>query len=93
MLYAFDHDAPSKRDIAQSLLQESPSFSSQSLSEYINVCLKRFKASKEETIQLCNFFFAACILVPVTIEIIELAFAIVKEYDYNFLIPSLQLLP
>jgi predicted nucleic acid-binding protein len=81
LLYAFDDRFPEKKDRAHALILSKPCFSSQSLSEYINVCLKRLKIPKTDTIELCRFFLIACTLIPVTEKITELAFLIIEKYD------------
>lgn len=85
ILYAFDKDETNyKNQIALQLIQDSPCFSSQVLSEVVNVFNRRWKRSKEEIIGVSNFLINNCTLIPVTKEDVILSHHLIKSYDFQY---------
>ena len=63
VLYAFDKDETSyKNKIALDLIQHGPTFSSQVLSEVVNVFNRRWKFSKENIIRISTFLLIIAFL-------------------------------
>ncbi len=74
-LYAFDN-ATFKNEIALSLIRSRPIISTQVVLESINICLKKFKFSKEVSYQHGINLMATCDLKLIDETTINLAFEI-----------------
>jgi len=61
VLYALDEQESDRKQIALTLFQDSPYFSSQTLSEVLNVCRKRWKFSKEKLIRVADFYWKTAV--------------------------------
>jgi predicted nucleic acid-binding protein len=55
----------------------------QVLTEYMNVCLRKFKKSKFETIQYADFIISKSHFSGTSITTIQSAFSLVKKYDFQ----------
>lgn len=83
LLYALDDFYPDKQAIAINLIADRPHFCSQSLSEFTNVCLRRWKISKAKTANLIQTYLEQCIYVPVTEVVILDAIRLMNKYDFQ----------
>jgi predicted nucleic acid-binding protein len=85
ILYCFDEDLnAAKKLIALDILSCFPSFSSQVLSEVINICHKRWKYNKSRLIKVANFLIENCTLHPIDHETITLAHSLILKYDFRY---------
>ena len=83
MLYALDEFYPEKQNISIDILAEHPSFCSQCLSEFTNVCLRRWKFPKTRVANLIKTYLQQCNYVPVTEQILLRATDIMRIYDFQ----------
>ncbi len=84
LLYALDDFYPEKQKIAIDLIAEGPDFCSQSLSEFANVCLRRWKFPKDKVAAILKTYIEQCQYVPVTEEMVLSATQIMATYDFQF---------
>lgn len=85
VLYAFDKDETSyKNQIALNLIQDGPTFSSQVLSEVVNVFNRRWKFSKESIIRISTFLLNNCLLTPISKEEVLLGHSLILKYDFQY---------
>ena len=83
LLYALDEFDPEKQSISIQIIAEKPSFCSQSLSEFANVCLRRWKFPKAKVAELITTYLEQCQYIPVTEAILSRAFKVMKKYDFQ----------
>ena len=84
-MYAFDKDETSyKNKIALDLIQDGPTFSSQVLSEVVNVFNRRWKFSKENIIRISTFLLNNCFLTPISKEEVLLCHRLILKYDFQY---------
>ncbi|MEX8548733.1 MAG: PIN domain-containing protein [Mucilaginibacter sp.] len=81
-LYAFDN-ATFKNKIALGLIRTRPIISTQVVMESVNICLKKFKFSKEVSYQHGINLMATCNLKLIDETTINLAFEISFQYQYS----------
>jgi len=81
-LYAFDN-ATFKNEIALSLIRSRPVISTQVVLESINICLKKFKFSKEVSYQHGINLMATCTLELIDQTTLSLAFEISIQFQYS----------
>ncbi|NJL12550.1 MAG: PIN domain-containing protein [Microscillaceae bacterium] len=85
ILYVLDSDEASlKKQVALEIISTVPFFSSQSLSEVINVCHKRWKYDKVKLIGVANFLLINCTLVPITSQTVELTHHLLHKYHFQY---------
>lgn len=86
IIYAFDENlyAPKKLIALEIIRNDLPTFSSQVLSEVINICHKRWKYSKDNLIKATEFLLNNCTLTPINIETISLAYSLILKYDFQY---------
>jgi len=58
-------------------------FCSQNLSEFINICLRRWKFPKLQTCSLMEIFMRECTYYPVNKAVILKAFQLIEKYDFQ----------
>jgi predicted nucleic acid-binding protein len=85
ILYAIDENIQSqgKRDVSLDILKKKPFFSGQSLSEFINVCRKRWKKDKKYVTGITEIILEQATLIPVDIKIVRKSFALTGQYDFQ----------
>jgi predicted nucleic acid-binding protein len=83
LLYAIDDFYPQKQDIAIEIIADAPSFCSQTLSEFSNVCLRKWKFPKFKIAGLIKTYIHQCTYIPVTETILLTAFEIMDQYDFQ----------
>ncbi len=81
MLYALDEFDPEKQNIAINIIADKPFFCSQNLSEFTNVCLKRWKFPKATVAELIKTYLQQCSYCPVTELMLLNAVDIMAKYD------------
>jgi len=83
LIYAHSLDCKSKRDIARNFFNDNPVVSSQVISEYFNVMIKKFKVQKQELMYTCSLWLGKCSVQPVAFSTIRLAQYLVGKYDFQ----------
>jgi len=83
MLYALDSFDLNKQKIAIQLLADQPYFCSQNLSEFINVCQRRWKWPKQNVADVVQTYLEQCSYVAVTENIISSGISIMKKHDFQ----------
>lgn len=83
LLYALDDFYTEKQKIAINILADRPYFCSQSLSEFSNVCLRRWKFPKSQVVEIIKTYLQQCHYVPVSENILLTSFDIMKTYDFQ----------
>lgn len=82
-LYAFDH-AALKNKIALELLEARTIISTQVILESINICLKKFKFSKEVSFEHAEHLMNICSFVLIDRVTINSAFEISIKYQFSY---------
>jgi predicted nucleic acid-binding protein len=83
LLYALDDFYPQKQAEAIQIIADSPIFCSQNLSEFINVCLRRWKFPKHKVADLIKMYLQQCVYVPVNEPVMLRALDIMNKYDFQ----------
>ncbi len=73
-----------KANRAESLLKLRPTISVQVLNEVTNVCIRKLRMSWNEAEQFVEVLFSFCDVVPLTVEVHELARRIAKRHGLAF---------
>lgn len=81
LLYALDDFYSEKQNISVQIIADKPSFCSQSLSEFANVCLRRWKFPKTKVAEIIKTYLQQCKYVPVTEIMLIEATRIMTKYD------------
>jgi predicted nucleic acid-binding protein len=84
-LYALDTTLTIKGETALHLILENDAiFSTQVLSEVVNVCHKRWKFSKEQLMTVVEFLLRNCSLVGFGDTAVLKAHSLIKRYDFQY---------
>lgn len=83
LLYALDNYYPDKQLIAIQIIADNPIFCSQSLSEFANVCLRKWKFPKATVAELIKTYLKQCSYIPVSEPIVLVALKIMNKYDFQ----------
>ncbi len=84
LLYAIDDFYPDKQNVSLKILLEEPSICTQNISEFINVCLRKWKVPKQKVATLLTTFLTQCNYVPVSETALLNATLIMSRYDFQF---------
>lgn len=85
ILYCFDQDLnATKKLTALDIISGFPIFSSQVLSEVINVCHKRWKYNKLKLVEVSMFLLQNCILFPIDQTAVTLAHSLILKHDFQY---------
>ena len=84
LLYALDEGSSERKLRSLELILPFPFISSQSLSEVINVCRKRWKFDKDKLIGISTFLLDNCQIIPVSADIIRVAHTLIKKYQFQY---------
>jgi len=84
ILYALDEQESDRKLTALNLFQHSPYFSSQTLSEILNVCKKRWKFDKNNLIRVADFLLQNGRIIPVNATVIKSAHALIARYQFQY---------
>jgi predicted nucleic acid-binding protein len=83
LLYLLSSDA-NKADVAEALLNQSPTISVQVLNEITSVCLRKFKMPWSEITDLLQAVKATCRVVPLTVETHAQAVRVAQQHHLSF---------
>jgi predicted nucleic acid-binding protein len=83
LLYALDDFYPEKQNISIQIIADKPLFCSQTMSEFINVCLRRWKFPKDKVAELITTFLQQAEYVPVTEQMLAKSVQIMDKYDFQ----------
>lgn len=84
LLYSIDLFDPAKQATSIELIAKAPYISSQLISEFSNVCLRKWKFPKEKVGAVVTAMVSKCEFIPVTRQIIVHAVEIMKKYQLQF---------
>ncbi len=84
LLYSVEDHFNSKHLIASNLMNENAVICSQVVSEFANVCRKRFKIDKFEVFRMVLEIGEYVEIVPVTFDVVLKAQFLSKKYDFQF---------
>lgn len=83
LLYALDDFYPQKQAESIQIIASNPIFCSQNLSEFINVCLRRWKFPKHKVGDLVKTYLQQCVYVPVSEQTMLRSLEIMNKYDFQ----------
>ncbi|RKR81346.1 putative nucleic acid-binding protein [Mucilaginibacter gracilis] len=83
LLYALDDFYPEKQNTAIQIIADKPLFCSQTVSEFANVCLRKWKFPKSKVAELIKTYLQQGIYVPVSEQMIVKAADIMNKYDFQ----------
>ena len=83
LIYNHCLDCDEKMLKSLNLFDKCPVISTQVISEYLNVMLKKFKTEKNDLMQLCSLWLQKCTIQPVILSTVKLAQDLVKKYDFQ----------
>ena len=81
-LYILDKESP-KYSIVKQLLEDKPIISTQIVAENLNVCIKKFKLSKADSISHANSLLQACEVRSVTKQTMNEALILLDRFGYT----------
>ena len=84
LLYALDDFYPEKQSTSIKIIADAPFFCSQTLSEFSNVCLRRWKFPKSKVAELVVTYLQQCTYVPVSETMLLSSVELMKMYDFQF---------
>ena len=84
LLYSIDQFDPIKQNKSIELIAQSPYISSQMISEFSNVCLRKWKFPKEKVGAIVTALVNKCGFIPVTRQIILQTMEIMQKYRLQF---------
>lgn len=84
LLYSIDEFDLVKQHRAIELIAETPHISSQLVSEFANVCLRKWRFPKEKVAALVTTFLNKCEFIPITRQITLHATKIMHKYQLQF---------
>ena len=82
LLYALDDFYPEKQNISIQIIADKPLFCSQSISEFTNVCLRKWKFPKSKVAELIKTYLQQGIYVPVSEQMMVRSVDIMNKYDF-----------
>lgn len=83
MLYALDEFYPVKQQKSIEIIAQNPTFCSQNLSEFANVCLRKWKMPKSKVSELLKMYIEQCEYVPLSNHMLLRSLDLVKSYDFQ----------
>ncbi|PRE45423.1 PIN domain-containing protein [Burkholderia multivorans] len=83
VLYLLSGDA-ARADRAESLLRQTPTISVQVLNEVTNVCIRKLGMTWEEVAQFLGVVRSLCTVVPLTVEVHDLARQLARRHSLSF---------
>lgn len=89
IIYALNDAHPAKRAITLNIFSNVPFLSSQSLSETINVCHRKWKYDKRRQIKVADFLLNNCRFEPVNEATLRLSHKLITDMIFSILTPSL----
>ncbi len=83
LLYALDDFYPDKQNISIQIIADKPIFCSQNLSEFANVCLRKWKFPKAKVGELIKTYLQQCSYIPVSESMLLNSIEIMNKYDFQ----------
>lgn len=83
LIYLHDNSATAKRTKAISLAALNPYIPSQVISEYLNVCRKLLKLTKEDLLIQTAKLFGPCRILPTLPKTLEYAGELIPKYQFQ----------
>jgi predicted nucleic acid-binding protein len=83
LLYALDDFYPEKQLVAPNIIADKPTFCSQSLSEFTNICLRKWRFPKAKVAELIKTYLQQCTYITVSEAVLLLAFDLMAKYDFQ----------
>lgn len=84
VLYALNDADPAKKRTAVDIVRRYPVLSSQSFTEVINVCRRKWKYDKSKQIDVGEFLLANSRLIPTSEGVIRSAHHLIASYDFQY---------
>ncbi len=79
-----DEEDSVKKIVSLQIIQNKPYFSTQALSEVINVCRKRWKYDKNKLVSVSEFLLKNCKLMSISADTIKSAHSLIARYDFQY---------
>jgi predicted nucleic acid-binding protein len=83
LIYLQNTSSLSKQEIAENLLANKPTISSQVISEYLNVTRRLLDLSKDELLAQAADLFSGCHIFSVVPDTLRYASDLVKQYNFQ----------
>ena len=83
LIYALDTAYPTQKQLSENIINEYPFICSQNISEFANVCLRKFKFEKQVTIEIINKLLKKCILSSCKSSTYLLVERLIKQYQFQ----------
>jgi len=83
LIYALDVTFPVKKQLSENLIDSLPTVSTQNISEFANVCLRKFKFDKSTTLTIINRLLKKCVLTNCTNSTYLLAEKLIDKYQFQ----------
>ncbi len=84
LIYLHDTEtASAKRKIAYELITDNPVISAQVVSEYLNVCSKKLKLTKQNAINALMGWLPSCTLAPFDASTFNKASELINKYQFQ----------
>ena len=84
VLYALNDADPVKKTTSLDIIRYYPVLSSQSFTEVINVCRRKWKYDKNKQIDVGEFLLANSQLVPTNEDVVRLAHRLIVSYNFQY---------
>ncbi len=83
LIYALDVTYPVKKRLSENLIDNLPIICTQNISEFANVCLRKFKFDKTTTLKIINRLLRKCVLKNCTNSTYLLAEKLIDKYQFQ----------
>jgi predicted nucleic acid-binding protein len=83
LIYSHDSSDLRKQAIARTLIDLTPSISTQVISEYINVLRRKMAIPKDELLELCIINFEDCKIHQVEISTLKIAKRLIQQHNFQ----------
>ena len=83
LMYALDVSFPMKKEVSENLIDSLPTICTQNISEFANVCLRKFKFEKKSTIQIINRILKKSVLVNCSNSTYLFAESLIGKYQFQ----------
>ena len=83
LVYVLDTSFPDKKQLSENLIDSLPIISTQNISEFANICIRKFKFDKAITIQIINRILKKCVLQNCTTSTYLLAEKLMIQYQFQ----------
>ena len=83
LIYAIDTSFPLKKKISENLIDSLPVINTQCISEFANICIRKFNFDKVTTLQIINRILKKCVIQNCSASTYLLAEKIMKHYQFQ----------